>query len=368
VTRRLLHLNGLAVIGLILFHAAGWGFVAMLNWTGRYLPVTVPNYDQVGSLAYYVLRVMEQAASFAIPAFLFVSGYFVAVVAGRKRVLPWNAVTIRIKNLAIPYLLWSLLLMALSYIQGATFSVTDFLGTLIVGKANPAYYYVPLLIQFYLLSPILVYLARRYWLPLLIVTALVQSAVQALYYPALLGLDAGALRPLVDVVPKWLFVARIFWFTAGIVVAFHVKEFEQSLFRARRGVLLATLVLIPIGVVEWELIQASSGQVWLAHRETFLDTFYAAALILSVLAFGLSNRRVVKPAERLAVNSFGIYLVHSPVMEYVARIIYHLAPWFLAYQLLFVPFIALVGLGVPLIMMTVVKRSPAKVFYKYIFG
>jgi peptidoglycan/LPS O-acetylase OafA/YrhL len=101
---------------------------------------------------------------------------------------------------------------------------------------------------------------------------------------------------------------------------------------------------------------------------TFLDTFYAAALILSVLAFGLSNRRVVKPAERLAVNSFGIYLVHSPVMEYVARIIYHLAPWFLAYQLLFVPFIALVGLGVPLIMMTVVKRSPAKVFYKYVFG
>jgi hypothetical protein len=33
--KRLLFLNGLATIGLILFHSAGWGFVAMFFWPER---------------------------------------------------------------------------------------------------------------------------------------------------------------------------------------------------------------------------------------------------------------------------------------------------------------------------------------------
>jgi hypothetical protein len=67
--RRLLYLNGLAVLGVILFHASGMGFVAMFAWTHRYLPVTAPNYDQMGSAAYYGLRVIEAIVTFSIPAF-----------------------------------------------------------------------------------------------------------------------------------------------------------------------------------------------------------------------------------------------------------------------------------------------------------
>jgi len=75
--KRLLFLNGLATIGLILFHSAGWGFVAMYHWRERYLPLVGAGADQPGGVAYYVLRTMEQLPVAAIPAFLFVSGLFV---------------------------------------------------------------------------------------------------------------------------------------------------------------------------------------------------------------------------------------------------------------------------------------------------
>jgi hypothetical protein len=47
MTRRLLYLSGLAIVGVILYHAVGWGFVGMFWWTDRYAPVTVPNFDQI---------------------------------------------------------------------------------------------------------------------------------------------------------------------------------------------------------------------------------------------------------------------------------------------------------------------------------
>ena len=75
-----------------------------------------------------------------------------------------------------------------------------------------------------------------------------------------------------------------------------------------------------------------------------------------------------KQVSDLGSKSFGIYLVHVPVMEYTARAIYVLLPWVLAYQILFLPTIAVLGLGIPLLMMAVVNRSPMRRYYTYIFG
>ena len=79
ILRRLLILNGLAIIGVILFHAAGWGFVAIFAWSDRYMPVMETVSDQRGSAPYNALRLVEQLVVFSIPAFLFVSGFFIAL-------------------------------------------------------------------------------------------------------------------------------------------------------------------------------------------------------------------------------------------------------------------------------------------------
>ena len=70
----------------------------------------------------------------------------------------------------------------------------------------------------------------------------------------------------------------------------------------------------------------------------------------------------------LGTTSFGIYLVHGIAMEYAARGTYHLAPWLLARTPLFLALVIGVGLAAPLALMALVKRSPARSAYPYIFG
>jgi peptidoglycan/LPS O-acetylase OafA/YrhL len=368
--RRLLQLNGIAILGVILFHAAGWGFVALYAWQERYSASVAPGSDPTGSVAYFTLRLMEQLAVFAIPAFLFVSGYFVAFATRRdQRTVGWNVIGARITGLLIPYLIWSALLFVLAALQGQLYSPSQYLVGLLIGQANPAYYYVPLLVQFYLLAPLLVPLARNHWRLLLLVSALIQLAVQVLYFPTLYNVTApAALEPFVDAIPKWLFPTRIFWFSLGMVAGFHLVELKALLVRIKWPALAAAVALIPLGMVEWETILRLSHQPLLTHRETLLDSVYSLAALMAFLAFDKTTLPLARRLEELGSRSFGIYLVHSPVMEFTARGLYHLAPWVLAYQIVFQPLIIVTGLGIPLLLMALIDRSPARKYYKYLFG
>jgi fucose 4-O-acetylase-like acetyltransferase len=365
--RRLLLLNGVATIGLILFHAAGWSFTAVIFWADRYGAVPA---DQIGTPYYYFLRLVEQVIVFTIPAFLFVSGFFIAFASGRtQKTISWKMVGSRIRDLIIPYTIWTLVYWVLfffeaQFLDGRTFSLADYLLMYLSGSTDPAYYYVILLIQFYLLSPFLVRWAKAHPVSLLVVTGIIQLAVQLQYFPTFFGIHS----PYLDVIPKWLFVARIFWFSLGVVVGFQVKPVQNWLVRYKKGLALTALALVPLGVVEFEIIQSLSGQLWLQQRETLLDSLYSLAVIFAFLGYYQAKLPYASVLDDLGSKSFGIYLVHTIAMTYTARLIAVKLPVLLAYQLLFFLLMIVVGLGVPLVLMAMVNRLPIRPYYKYIFG
>jgi hypothetical protein len=51
-----------------------------------------------------------------------------------------------------------------------------------------------------------------------------------------------------------------------------------------------------------------------------------------------------------------------------ARAIYHFLPALLGYQIVFQPILYAAGLGIPLLLMALVRHSPARRFYAYQFG
>jgi len=370
LVKRFLTFNGIAIISVILFHAVGQGFVALFFWADRYRPVSVPNFDQVGSLTYFAFRTVEQIAVFSIPFFLFVSGYFIAFATGRiQKNIRSPVIMARVRDLIIPYLFWSFVVIFLEIaLEGRIRTPGRYLSMLLVGGASPAYYYIPLLIQFYLLTPLLVPLAKNRWVGLLTVVALIQIIVQLLHYPVLLGLESPALEPLINLVPKWLFVARIFWFTFGVIVGFQLKKIKPFLSSSKWWLLGASLLMIPLGILEWEAYLRISGEVWIDHRETIIDTIYSFLVILTVIGF---DRMVIPFSERfssLGTKSFGIYIVHPIVMIYLSRLIARFAPQILGNQILFQTIIIALGLGVPLLMMYAVDHSPFRRVYRYIFG
>lgn len=367
--KRLLYLNGLAVITVILYHSAASGFVGMFFWTDRYRAVSVPNFDLIGSPSYFALRTIEQLIIYGIPTFLFVSGFFIAISTGRsQKTIGWKLIWSRIKNLAIPFIIWSVLILAFQFVQGQRLSPLEYLRTVLLGQTTEAYYFVPVLVQLYLLAPFLVPLARTRWKLLLLLAGTLQLVTMLLRYFLVLNIDPGIFEPIMFLTRSWFFAGFIFWFALGIVIGFHLQDFRATMVKYRWFFLGGLVASFFIGMVEWEMLLAASGQPWIGPRETLVDNFYAAFFLLSFFAFDNLKTPLPTQISSLGTKSYGIYLVHSPVLEYTARLIYHVAPLVLAYQIIFQPILYIAGFGVPLLLMALVNRSPIRRYYSYLFG
>lgn len=366
--KRFLYLNGLAILGVVLFHAGGWGLTAMFAWSDRFLPATVSAQSQIGSISYYLLKAIEQISIFSIPAFLFVSGFFVAFKSSNQNVQAlWKSIGNRIKFLLIPYFLWTSLYILFNFLQGRSANLQEIIVDYLTGAVTPAYYFVILLIQFYLLSPFLVTLAKKNWKLLLFFTAFLQLLIDFIPYVISVFPHSALLVQLVRLIPKWIFIARLFWFTLGIIIGLQRDIFQRFIIEKRKLWLISTILLYIFGLVERELLFHWSGGDWIGTRETPVNALYAIAFLFTVLSFN-KHLPLKNPIESLGAQSFGIYLVHIPAMELVARIIYHAVPTFLGHTVLFTILIAISGLFIPLLVMKVFKVLPVKRFYGYVFG
>ncbi|NWG13813.1 MAG: acyltransferase [Acidobacteria bacterium] len=369
MVKRLLSLNGLAVLGAVINHASGWGFTAMFWWTDRYQAGPVPDFSGLGTASYYALRAAEQLIMFSIPAFLFVSGFFVAFATGRRREsLGWKPVGVRIRDLAIPYIFWSLALLAGKGALGSFDRPLGYLQSLAFGRAAAPYYYVPLLAQYFLFSPLIVPLVRKHWKPVLLSAGLLQLTVHVARYPVLLGRDVAVAQWVVIHSPGWFFPQTCFWFVFGAFAGFHLSVLKGWLVRWAALLPALTLVSAVLAFLEWELLFGLSGREWLPPAVTALDSIYAGAMILTFIAFDDLRPPFTKQLGELGARSFGVYLMHAPVLEVASRAAYHGAPWILGHQFLFQPLLTLAGVGVPLAAMIAIDRSPVRRCYKYIFG
>ena len=369
MVRRLLYLMGIAVICVVLNHASGWGFVSMFWWTDRYMPVSVPNFEQLGSVSYYALRMIEQFIIFAIPSFLFVSGFFLAFATGRNRTtVGRDVIFTRVKNLLIPYLIWSCVLLGLEVILGRNLTLEEFIRILLTGQATEAYYFIPVLIQLYLISFFLIPLARKYWKSVLILTGLLQLFILLVRYVMILGLDIPALQPFYFLTSSWLFTSFLFWFTFGVVFGFHNPVIKPWLIRIRWYVLASLVVVFFLGIFEWEALLQASGKEWIAPQETFIDQIYAGLFLIAFLGFESAALPGMRTISQIGTKSFGVYLVHSLALIYTAKLIYHFIPGLLGVQWLFQPILFAAGLGLPLLLMEITARSPARRYYSVLFG
>lgn len=360
MVRRLLLLNGIAVIGVAINHASGYGFRAMFLWTDRYLQVSVPDYSQAGSLAFYGIALMQQLIYFTLPAFLFVSGFFVAFSAGRDNpTVKWSVVFARVKTLGIPLIVWIGIIFAF-FLRRFPTSLND---------ALISYYYIPLLIQFYILSPIIVRLAKRYASQILVVGALLELGRDTIYYLDALGLQIPGLALMKSLTPPWLLPTLLFWFILGATAGIHRETFSRFLSRYKFGFLSSLVVLLPLTLVEYQIIWRASGKEWLGpYFGGYTRFLYALVFLLSFLACDSLKLPFSKWLSELGSRSLGIYLAHGPVMYLVATVLYKVTPWMLGMQLLYQGVLIAFSLAIPLGVMEMFSRTRLRIAYHYIFG
>jgi peptidoglycan/LPS O-acetylase OafA/YrhL len=211
-------------------------------------------------------------------------------------------------------------------------------------------------------------MARVRWRPVLIFTGLLSLIAVGLRYFYELNIPFLGSSFLHFLSQGWLFPVHIFFFSLGIVMGFHLRKFKYWIQRFRYLFVLGLIVFLILGIIEWELLFTASGRKWIAPFPTIIDYLYAASFLMTFLAWDNSRLLQSDTLAYLGSKSYGIYLVHSPALEYTSRLLYHGAPFILAHQLLLQPILWLAGLGIPLLLMSLVNRSPFRRFYSYFFG
>lgn len=366
--RRLPILSGLAILAVVINHAGGWGLVAMFWWTHRYRAVTVPNFDMLGSPTYYFFDGIHLLTVFAVQAFLFVSGFFIAYAArASSGPLPWKTVRARVIALLIPYLIWSVLVIAQDLVLEGPLTIGEIILRLVLLGANGGFFYIPVLIFFYLISPWIVNAARRNPRGLLLTAAVIMLLPALLRYARLL-VDSQILALAIRWTPDQLAIRWALYFPLGVVAGVHGSAFSALVKRHRLLLMGITIASYIAYFIEVQLFYQNTADHWRPGPSSIFYHLYGLAFVLTFLAFEGMKIPAARWLAQLGGKSYGIYLTHFSFMMIAAKAIYHVLPWLLSQQFLLQPLLFAIGLLAPLIMMEVVARSPLRRFTPYIFG
>lgn len=373
LTKRVFLLMGTATLAVIVSHTAGFGQVALLEWRDRYRPVTEPSFNPFGSPQYYVLLCVRQLIVWCVPAFLFVSGFFVAYAArGTRGAYTWKMAGGRVTGLFFPYFFWCCVWFILDAFRGITFTPIEYFTKLVTGTADNygSYFFVIVLAQLYLLSPLLVPMAKARPRLLLLALALLQAATLGLQYWTHFASRSPALTAIVRATsPSWLLFDWAFFFPLGLVCGLEVACFRRWLDRYRPVILPATIVLGLAAIVEPEAIYRLAGVDWRWSPYTISAACYSVGFILCFLAFDQVPIPLQRAIQQIGQKSYAIYLIHLRAIHLVARLIYGFLPALLAYQVTILGSILFAsGLIIPLMIIATVAKSPARRYYRFIFG
>ncbi len=385
ISKRLLWLNGIAIIAVCIHHAAAFSLQAMFEWTHRYMdvPINQMNFDQLGSFSYYVLMVFRLLLSFAGAAFFFISGYFVGITAkSSKHGMSWNVVLARVRQLIVPFLLWTAVRFVLlkttpggmhkilmeGGLDGATLMALLQRTPVAINEILDYYHWIPLLIQFYILSPFIVRAARSNWKLMMILLALLGWAQAGLGYLATFGVGSAA--QIQGSLPNWFAPLNLaFWFPLGVVFGLHFMKFKPTLMRYQRPLLVSVVITSILVLVEYAVVQRLTGPEWLGPSfGGFSKLPFSLSVILCYLAYDKAQMPMGDEIANIGTKSLGIYLGNIPSVYVVAVLMYHLTPWLLGYQLVYMTILVAAGLGIPLLMMELVRRSPVRTRYRLLFG
>ena len=148
------------------------------------------------SWQYALVLCVQRLAFVSVPGFFFLSGLKLTLFADRHRSLVkyWLG---RVRTILLPYIL----AVAIYYLYFWThhyfpFSLADFGGYLVRGDLSSHFYFVVTLVQFMVLTPVFLWLARRFdpvvllpfalgltWLSSLYLQAILTSAVPGVTFP-----------------------------------------------------------------------------------------------------------------------------------------------------------------------------------------
>lgn len=313
-------LRGVAILGVVAIHFGG-SFATPANaWTPSF---------RVG-------LVLNQALQFSVPLFLFLAGYlsFSGSDASRQGGL-WDYYRGRLARIALPYLVVSAVSLVLFghlsklHAMASTYErIWWLLSRLLFFGVEGTLYFIPLIMQLYLLQPLLKALPTQ-------VSRLLGSSMSASQAAAALTIGFVIIHALLAVLSfrgaidyyVWARPNALFWmvyFFAGM----QLRAFGLQLSRATKARAAIVLLALAAGCMAWNIARLFDRQiVGAGFTSSMIDWTYVVPLVVvfnltfvAGASLGLEAGWKVQSAtlERFGKASLSIYLWHIIALYVIA--------------------------------------------------
>ena len=290
--------------------------------------MTMQQYERVGA---NLLLAIRQLTLFAVPAFLFSSGFFVAFAArGNRSTFTWKMVRTRLVDLLIPYFVWSVTWFIVDAIQGHVYAPLVYIERLVNGSADGgSYYFIPLLCQFYLLTPFILPLAKTRPALLVVTAGLIQLISFAVNYFTAFKLAVPGLAAVAWLSTAWLIPLWACYFPLGMVFGLHSERIKRTLARHYRLMLIALALMALATIAEPEVIRRLTGIDFRANDYVLSPAIYAVLFITVFVAFDQIKIWRADLVSSLSTKTYGIYLLHAKDSTVRLASSFRIFPWYL---------------------------------------
>tara|TARA_B100000963_G_C22537922_1_gene630734 strand:- start:200 stop:1219 length:1020 start_codon:yes stop_codon:yes gene_type:complete len=287
-------LRGLAIIGVVAIHSTRIGYT----------------FDDT-SIDFNVTVFWRQMINFSVPMFIAISGYFLANKETNSKESYLKFIKKQIPRVLIPYLLWSVLYLGISYLRGA--SLSSLVYQLFTFTSSTPFYFIILIIEYYLLLPILQKLATPKGL---IISALVSSLSCILIFYFRYYTNVQLPIFVVGSAPSWLI-----FFVLGIYL-------RNNAIKLNNRTLIFLLILgLGLSLFETYTLYHFFNDIGNSVTAVKVSSFvYSTFLILFAFKNADRNFSKTKMLAYFGEISFGIYLSHMFFMMGVIFIITKLLP------------------------------------------
>lgn len=341
-------LRGIAILLVVINHA----IVLSLKNTSEF------DLPKPGIIETNILLFIKEIGVLAVPTFLFLAGSFMVYsIRGRPILKAYQMLLPALQNALLPYFIWSIVFyLTVFLVRQESYNFFGYLKNLIVGYP---YNFVPILIFYILLSPLIIKIAEKFPIWVFLFFFAVQIVLANISVPGIIGFKFPEFMKYLAIpilrIPLALWAV---FYPMGIIYSLHTKSIQDKLKNL------------------WWMFAGISFILYVlaALQETGALVFKAAEWLLPVFLIPLfpviQRKKIpwVSFLEKIGKRSYGIYLLNIIFITIFVFLTYRFTPALYHFISLQVILISLATLFLSTFLMDWIERSPGRSIYRIIFG
>ncbi|MGK7379034.1 acyltransferase [Planococcus sp. 1R117A] len=271
-------------------------------------------YIQSGSWEDVILFI-NQSSRFGTPIFAIVSGFLLFLQVKKRGFFFKKFFSSRINKIVIPFLFWTAFYLFYLWIVFGSNpfdgGIKHFILEVAFGETYSHLYFISIVLQFYLVFPLLQFIkSRSAWIVLLVVSALIH--IYAMKYMAAGQFEGlfGLIAEQRSFLPKWLY-----FFIFGGFLAYHWEAAKLWTYKMRVPLFVAVLLIFYFAAVEYEW----GGYIGSNRISNIVNLPVIVMFVMAISEKIARNPLLYNLISRLGAMSMGIYLIHPFVINMLQR-------------------------------------------------